>query len=122
MLNQIYNSIDVMYVATLGEGWGLTITEAMAAYCPVLAPRNTTIPEILGEGRGFIYDLDKDYATHTKGDFVRKRYRGNIESACFWLNQIFNEGAEEDCAKALQWVEQHTWDKEVRKMIKLIEQ
>lgn len=122
MLNQIYNSIDVMLVATLGEGWGLTITEAMAAYCPVLAPNNTTIPEILGEGRGFIYELDKEFATHTKGDFVRKRHRGNVESACFWLNEIYINGAEDECRNALQWIEHHTWDKEVIKMIKLIEQ
>lgn len=121
MLNLIYNSLDVMLTATLGEGWGLTITEAMAAYCPVLAPKNTTIPEILGEGRGFIYELDKDYNTHTKGDFTRRRHRGNIESACFWLNEIYVNGAESECEKALEWVQQHTWSIEMNKMIKLIE-
>jgi len=121
MLNAIYNSLDVMLTATLGEGWGLTLTEAMAAYCPVIAPKNTTIPEILGEGRGFIYELDKDYNTHTQGDFVRNRHRGNIESACEALEYVYEHGAEKECEAALKWVQRHTWHIEIGKMIKQIE-
>jgi len=56
-LNAIYNCADVFFTTTLGEGWGLTMTEAMSAGTPVVAPDNSSIPEILGgDGiRGYVY-------------------------------------------------------------------
>jgi glycosyltransferase involved in cell wall biosynthesis len=53
MLNQIYNASDCYLTTTHGEGWGLTITEAMATKLPVVAPDNTSVPEILGHERGW---------------------------------------------------------------------
>jgi len=53
MLNQIYNASDCYLTTTHGEGWGLTITEAMATKLPVVAPDNTSVPEILGHDRGW---------------------------------------------------------------------
>jgi len=50
LLNMIYNAADVFVTPTLGEGWGLPITEAMAAETPVIAPDNTAISEILNAG------------------------------------------------------------------------
>lgn len=54
VLNLIYNASDVVMSTTLGEGWGLSSTEAMAAKVPVLFPRNTSLTEIVGEDRGFL--------------------------------------------------------------------
>ena len=55
-LNQIYNAADCFLTTSLGEGWGLTHTDAMAVYLPVIAPDNTCFPEQLDCGsRGFIY-------------------------------------------------------------------
>jgi glycosyltransferase involved in cell wall biosynthesis len=53
-VNMIYNSSQALMTTTLGEGWGLSLTEAMAAKCPVVAPGHTSINEILGDGRGLI--------------------------------------------------------------------
>lgn len=50
-LNQIYNGIDVYLTTATGEGWGLTVTEAMACKKPVLAPNHTSFAEILDDGR-----------------------------------------------------------------------
>ena len=47
-MNLLYNAADVFCTATLGEGWGLPVTEAMAARTPVIAPNNTSLTEILG--------------------------------------------------------------------------
>jgi glycosyltransferase involved in cell wall biosynthesis len=55
ILNQLYNCGDAFLTTHLGEGWGLTTTEAMAAGIPVIAPDNTTTPEILGMDRGYVY-------------------------------------------------------------------
>lgn len=47
-LNYIYNASSVIVSTSLGEGWGFSITEAMAAGTPVIAPHHTSIPELLG--------------------------------------------------------------------------
>lgn len=49
VLNDIYNAGDAVISTTLGEGWGLSITEAMAVKRPVIAPDHTSISEILGK-------------------------------------------------------------------------
>ena len=48
VLNQLYNCADAYITTNLGEGFGLTITEAMACGVPVIAPNHTSAPEILG--------------------------------------------------------------------------
>jgi glycosyltransferase involved in cell wall biosynthesis len=55
-LNEMYNAADLYLTTTLGEGWGLPITEAMAAGLPVVAPRHSSLAEIGGEGRAILYE------------------------------------------------------------------
>lgn len=50
-LNCIYNASDVYLTTTTGEGFGLTILEAMAAGIPVVAPYHTSIMELSGNGK-----------------------------------------------------------------------
>ena len=49
-LRNIYNSSDLFLTTNLGEGWGLTITEAMACKLPIVAPLHTSITEISNNG------------------------------------------------------------------------
>lgn len=58
-VNYIYNASDVVITSSLGEGWGLSITEAMACKTPVIAPNHTAITEIIGEDRGFLVPMSK---------------------------------------------------------------
>lgn len=53
-LNQIYNAGDLFLSNHLGEGFGLTEREAMAAGTPILVPNNTVEPEIVGKQKGFM--------------------------------------------------------------------
>lgn len=55
-LNQVYNCADCYISTSTGEGFGLTTTEAMAAGCPVIVPRNTSFIEIVGkhQQRGYL--------------------------------------------------------------------
>lgn len=46
-LRKVYCAADLYLTTTLGEGWGLTITEAMACGTPVAAPHHTSIVELL---------------------------------------------------------------------------
>ncbi len=58
-LNCIYNASDVFLTTTTGEGFGLTILEAMLAGVPVIAPEHTSIVEINGVLSKRIWTLDE---------------------------------------------------------------
>jgi len=98
MLNRLYNCGDCFLTTHLGEGWGLTITEAMAAGVPVVAPDNTSMPQQLGgdSERGYIYPCK---------DLVGA------------MMQAFQDGPKRENPKvqaARKWAVQHDW-KEVTK-------
>jgi len=42
----LYNAADLYLTTSLGEGWGLGVTEAMACHTPVAMPRHTSLMEI----------------------------------------------------------------------------
>jgi len=56
ILNKIYNASDVYLTTTLGEGWGLTLTEAMATKTPVICPLSTSFIEMTENGKN-VYPL-----------------------------------------------------------------
>lgn len=49
-LNAIYNSFDVFVSTSRGEGFGLTLAEALACGVPVIAQDCSAIPEVVGPG------------------------------------------------------------------------
>jgi glycosyltransferase involved in cell wall biosynthesis len=49
-LNRIYNSLDCFITTTTAEGWGLTVTEAMATKTLVICPKHTSLTEITNNG------------------------------------------------------------------------
>ena len=49
-LNAVYNSFDVFVSTSRGEGFGLTIAEALACGIPVIAQKASSIPEVVGPG------------------------------------------------------------------------
>lgn len=54
-LNKIYNCFDLFLSTTTGEGWGLSVTEAMACELPIVVPNHTSIKEITNSGaRAFV--------------------------------------------------------------------
>ena len=59
ILNAIYNVSDVVMTTSLGEGWGLSMTEAMATKTPVIAPNHTSLTEMLSDDRGTLVSAGK---------------------------------------------------------------
>lgn len=56
-LNKIYNSVDLYITTTLGEGWGLPVTESAATKLPMICPYNSSLMEMSGNGdRAFILE------------------------------------------------------------------
>lgn len=78
-LNALYNAADLLLTTSYGEGWGLPITEAMAAGTPVAGPRHTAIAELLREERGILFGVDGWDVL--PGDNSRLRPRPDIEDA-----------------------------------------
>lgn len=46
-MNEVYNAMDVFFLSTSGEGWGVPTIEAMSAEIPVLITDYTTTQEIV---------------------------------------------------------------------------
>ena len=75
-LNKIYNSFDCFITTTTSEGWGLTITEAMATKTLVICPKHTSITEITDNGENtlnFMFNQQMIFVN----DFEKIRYVSN---------------------------------------------
>lgn len=122
-LNGIYNASDVYLTTTHGEGWGLSITEAMATKLPVVAPNNTSIPEILGEDRGWRVNSGHT-PTHwviKDNDNERMRPLMDVEEAAETIKYIMEhpEEAANRAENAYDWITENTWDKICQQWISL---
>ena len=126
-LNKIYNMADVCITSTLGEGWGFILTEAMAAKSTILAPNNTSVPEILGEGeRGYIYGAGtttSEFFCMGSTDNERLRPLGNVDSAVEQLQHIYKNPTEalKKKEKGYQYVQTLSWKKVAEKWFKVFE-
>jgi glycosyltransferase involved in cell wall biosynthesis len=65
IVNMIYNISDCVISTTLGEGWGLSWTEAMATKTPVIMPANTALVETITEDKGFLVKSGGDASLYT---------------------------------------------------------
>ncbi len=70
ILNLIYNASDAIVSTTVGEGWGLSWTEAMATKTPVVFPQNTCLPQYITSETGWPYPSggDMDHITVLPND------------------------------------------------------
>jgi glycosyltransferase involved in cell wall biosynthesis len=60
VLNLVYNASDCIVSTTVGEGWGLSWTEAMATKTPVIFPQNTCLTEYITDETGYPYPSGGD--------------------------------------------------------------
>ncbi len=89
-LPSFYGAASVLVSPSLYEGFGLTLLEAMACGCPVIALRRSAVPEVVGDA-GLLLD-DVDQATladalvrvlRDPGEAARLRTRGLARAATF---------------------------------------
>ncbi len=122
-MNLLYNCGDMFLTTHLGEGWGLTITEAMAAGIPVIAPNNTCMPQQLGENseRGYMYECRDELWIDSSGfrpkglipDIAQQMYNAHKDNKEFAVNP--------KAIAARRFAEEHDWNIITQKWITLFE-
>ena len=116
LMPQIYASADLVVSSTLGEGWGLSITEAMACGVPVLFPHNTSLVEIIGENqeRGTFIQCGGTDNTIALGMQDQGRVRPMVDvkdMADKMLNiYCYRDKYQRRAEAALTWSLENTWD------------
>lgn len=91
-LAAIYGSADLLLTTTLGEGWGLSITEAMACGTSVAGPRHTSVAEILGDQRGILFGTNGEDVL--PADNSRLRPRTDVADAAMRIGAAALAGEE----------------------------
>lgn len=95
-LNKIYNSFDCFITTTTAEGWGLTITEAMATKTLVVCPKHTSITEITDNGENTLNFMFSQQAVFVN-DFEKIRLTTNpmeVKTLCEVVYGLSNEELE----------------------------
>lgn len=122
VMNSIYNVSDCVLTTTLGEGWGLSITEAMATKRPIVAPNNTSVAEILAGNRGkLVLSGGKSLWITKESDNERIRPLMDVDEAATAIEGIMNKTDLPDVEAAYTWVNQYTWEAISKKWVDLIE-
>lgn len=70
-LVSLYQGASVLAFPSLYEGFGFPVLEAMACGCPVVAARNSSIPEVTGRAAMLIADNDTDGWVRALDTFLR---------------------------------------------------
>jgi len=95
-LNKIYNSFDCFITTTTAEGWGLTITEAMATKCLVICPKHTSLTEITDNGANTLNFMFSQQAVFVN-DFEKIRFTTNpmeVKTLCEVVYGLKNDEQE----------------------------
>jgi glycosyltransferase involved in cell wall biosynthesis len=95
-LNKIYNSFDCFITTTTSEGWGLTVTEAMATKCLVICPKHTSLTEITNNGENTLNFMFSQQAVFVN-DFEKIRFTTNpleVKTLCEVIYGLKNDEPE----------------------------
>lgn len=97
-LRWYYSVADLFLTTTLGEGWGLPITEALACGCPVAMPNHTACAEIASElrergmgGRAVLMPVETAGVVNPM-DNSRVRYRVDVGRAVDAIEKYYHDG------------------------------
>lgn len=115
-LNLLYNAADAVLTTTLGEGWGLSITEAFATKTPVIGPDNTSLTEMMADNRGMLVPSGNTPSMFMvkENDLERVRPIMDVMAAADAIEAVM-DGKGPDVDAAAAWAQEHSWDALVSK-------
>jgi glycosyltransferase involved in cell wall biosynthesis len=110
IMNELYNAADCFITTHCGEGWGVSVHESLSAGTPVIAPKNSAMPQMLGDcsERGYLYEM-KDFIYI---DNSALRPIGYTEDVVLEMFKVFRAGPKHLNPKvrlARQWAEEYDW-------------
>lgn len=121
-MNCIYNAADAVITTSLGEGWGFSLTEAMATKTPVVAPCHTSINEIIDDERGFgvkTGDTSSLWRVIENDNMVLRPLTNVEDMASVIRFMIFRPGETQRIAEnGYSWVRNLGWDQIVERQWK----
>jgi len=122
-LAHIYNCADAVVSTSLGEGWGMSTTEAFACKVPFVGPRHTSFLELVGENeeRGWLADVAGWQVCY--GFDSHKRPVADEHGVVEKLAEIaVGRGVRDRVESAYRWVQQYTWERTGAEMRRIIEE
>lgn len=123
-VNRIYNAADLVMSTTLGEGWGLSATEAMATKTPLLIPNNTSFSEIGAENRAALVPSGSDPSMWIvkEQDNDRIRPLTDVMAAADRIESMMDQKGSTDVEGAYKWVRSLDWSNVCRLWMDIIDQ
>lgn len=108
IVNMIYNISDCIVSSCLGEGFGLSWIEAMAARTPIIMPNNTALAEFITEDRGYLVKSGTNNSLHTVLGHDNEVIRPLVDvddmvKAMLYVYNNYDE-AKQKAENAYQWV------------------
>ena len=121
-VNRIYNAADLVLSTTLGEGWGLSMTEAMATKTPVVAPGNTSFNEMGAMNRVKLIPSGADPSMWIvkEGDNERVRPLMDVKAAADAIEAIMDGQEKPNVEAAFQWVSNLSWSNICKQWIAVV--
>lgn len=122
-VNRVYNAADLVLSTTLGEGWGLSMTEAMATKTPIVAPGNTSFNEIGANNRAKLIPSGDDPSMWIIKEMDNERLRPlmDVKAAADAIEEIMDGKSSPNVEAAFQWVQERTWENIVKQWIPIFD-
>jgi len=119
MLRKLYCAMNCYCQVSLSEGFGLPIIEAMACGVPVIASKNTSVPEVVGDAGILVECLGEP--TYNHDGWVT--YKVKIHKLTEAMEEIYQnkELRENLIKKGIERAREFTWEKATEQMAQAIE-
>ncbi len=123
-LRGIYNASDLFLTNTLGEGWGLSVSESMTCRLPVIAPNHTSIIEMGNNGERLYALLELEPFCSPFDSQIRER--ANIyecgEKICEAAEKMMDGSDRGMVDKAEKYVRGFKWENIAKQFLKYFEE